>query len=137
MSTAYQRGDRVILIATADPHTRLTPGSLGTVTGTDPRHGQIHVKWDDGSSLAMLPGDGDQVAPVRPCCGHCPLPGPDRDALARYLASSPGWTPAGRGRDWTAGSGITPPPASASSSRSPGHRPGTTTTTCSGTPRSR
>ena len=101
MSTACQRGDRVILIATADPHTRLAPGSLGTVTGTDPGHGQIHVKWDDGSSLSMLPGDGDKIAPVRPCCCPYPLPGPDRDALAEYLASSPGWKPARRGRDWT------------------------------------
>jgi len=102
MSTPYQRGDRVILIATADPHTRLTPGSLGTVTGTDPRHGQIHVTWDDGSSLAMLPGDGDQIAPARPCCCPYPLPGPDCDALGQYLASSPGWEPAGGGRDRTA-----------------------------------
>jgi hypothetical protein len=50
----------------------------------------------------MLPGDGDQIAPVRPCCGPCPLPGPDRDALARYLASSPGWKAVGRRRGETA-----------------------------------
>jgi hypothetical protein len=102
MSMAYQRGDRVILIATTDPHTALAPGSLGTVTGTDPRHGQIHVKWDDGSSLSMLPGDGDQIAPARPCCCPYPLPGPDRDALLRYLASAPGWEPSALRGDWTA-----------------------------------
>lgn len=29
----YQPGDRVILIATTDPYTRLAPGTRGTVTG--------------------------------------------------------------------------------------------------------
>jgi hypothetical protein len=57
----YQAGDRVALVHTSDPHTRLTPGTAGTVTGYDHRHGQLHVAWDDGSSLSMLLRDGDQV----------------------------------------------------------------------------
>jgi hypothetical protein len=57
----YRRGDRVALEYTTDPYTRLQPGDEGTVTGYDPRHGQLHVAWDDGSTLTMLPGDGDQV----------------------------------------------------------------------------
>ena len=69
----YQRGDRIALEHTTDPYTRLTPGTQGTVTGYDPRHGQLHVAWDDGSTLTMLLGDGDRVrllapgaAPARP-----------------------------------------------------------------------
>ena len=37
----YQPGERVILIATTDPRTRLTPGTRGTVTGRNDRHGQF------------------------------------------------------------------------------------------------
>jgi hypothetical protein len=37
----YQRGDRIALDYTADPHTRLQPGDEGTVTSYDPRHGQF------------------------------------------------------------------------------------------------
>ncbi len=57
----YQRGDRIALEYTADPHTRLQPGDKGTVTGYDPRHGQLSVRWDSGSTLAMLLLDGDRV----------------------------------------------------------------------------
>lgn len=52
----YQKGDRVALIHTADPYTRLQPGTLGTVRLVDDA-GTIHVKWDDGSSLGMIPGE--------------------------------------------------------------------------------
>jgi Domain of unknown function (DUF4314) len=62
----YQPGDRVILIATTDPYTRLTPGTRGTVTGRDDLHGQIHIAWDDGSTLSMLPAEGDQIRHTRP-----------------------------------------------------------------------
>ena len=37
----YQPGDRVALVATDDPGTRLRPGDQGTVTRWDPRHGQF------------------------------------------------------------------------------------------------
>ena len=57
----YQPGDRVALVATDDPGTRLRPGDQGTVTRWDPRHGQLDVKWDSGSTLSMLPAEGDQV----------------------------------------------------------------------------
>jgi hypothetical protein len=45
----YQRGDRIALEYTADPHTRLRPGDEGTVTGYDPRHGQ----FSDHSTIEM------------------------------------------------------------------------------------
>jgi hypothetical protein len=57
----YQAGDRVALVHTSDPHTRLIPGTAGTVTGYDDRLAQLAVAWDDGSSLSMLLRDGDQV----------------------------------------------------------------------------
>jgi Domain of unknown function (DUF4314) len=62
----YQPGDRVILIATTDPYTRLATGTRGTVTGRDDLHGQIRIAWDDGSTLSMLPAEGDQIRLIRP-----------------------------------------------------------------------
>jgi hypothetical protein len=58
---SYQPGDRIALEYTADPHTRLRPGDQGTVTRWDPAQGQLGVNWDSGSTLSMLPGEGDQV----------------------------------------------------------------------------
>lgn len=57
----YRRGDRIALVRTADPYTRLQPGDTGTVTGCDPALGQLHVAWDSGSTLSMLLADGDEV----------------------------------------------------------------------------
>jgi Domain of unknown function (DUF4314) len=62
----YQRGDRIALEHTTDPYTRLTPGTQGTVTGYDPRYGQLHVAWDDGSTLSMLLTEGDRVRLLTP-----------------------------------------------------------------------
>jgi hypothetical protein len=62
----YQRGDRIALDHTGDPHTRLQPGDEGTVTGYDPRLGQLAVRWDSGSTLAMLLHDGDRVRLITP-----------------------------------------------------------------------
>ena len=62
----YQPGDRVALVRTDDPDTRLRPGDQGTVTRWDPRHGQLDVKWDSGSTLSMLLRDGDQVRLITP-----------------------------------------------------------------------
>jgi hypothetical protein len=61
MISHFRRGDRVVLVATTDPHTRLVPGTEGTVTGTDDQHGQVFMAWDDGSTLSMLPGEGDEI----------------------------------------------------------------------------
>ena len=51
----WQAGDRVALVHTGDPHTRLRPGDTGTVTGYHPRVGQLYITWDNGSRLIMLP----------------------------------------------------------------------------------
>ena len=81
----YQRGDRIVLVHTSDLHTRLVPGTAGTVTGYDARLGQLAVAWDDGSTLAMLLHDGDQVRPLA-----CPGLRPESVPSARpRLAASP------------------------------------------------
>ena len=60
-------GARIELVACDDPYTRLVPGSRGTVTGSGSipaavtghaySSGQIHVRWDDGSTLMLLEGE--------------------------------------------------------------------------------
>jgi hypothetical protein len=79
----YRCGDRIVLEHTTDPYTRLQPGDEGTVTSYDPRLGQLNIRWDSGSTLAMLPGDGDQVRLLTPAPGQPPSPdhpiGPARE----------------------------------------------------------
>jgi hypothetical protein len=59
-------GDRIRLISTTDPHTRLSPGSLGTAGFVDGR-GTVHVTWDDGHKLGLIPGiDHFEVLPADP-----------------------------------------------------------------------
>jgi len=47
-------GKRVRLIKMDDPYTDLTENSLGTVRGIDDM-GHILVRWDNGSSLSIIP----------------------------------------------------------------------------------
>ncbi len=75
----YRRGDRIALEYTTDPHTRLQPGDEGTVTRYDPSLGQLDMRWDSGSTLAMLLHDGDRVRLIIPAREH---PGPDGDEPA-------------------------------------------------------
>ena len=51
-------GGRVELISMEDPYTNLKPGDQGTVTSYDGM-GQIHVNWDTGSTLALIPGEDE------------------------------------------------------------------------------
>jgi hypothetical protein len=66
----YQRGDRVALVATDDPDTRLRPGDEGTVTRWDPAQSQLDVNWDSGSTLSMLLDEGDRVRLITPASGE-------------------------------------------------------------------
>ncbi|WP_328463579.1 DUF4314 domain-containing protein [Actinoplanes sp. NBC_00393] len=59
--TVYLPGQRVVLIHTSDPHTRLEPSALGTVRRHDLQSNTVAVAWDDGSTLAMLLDDGDRI----------------------------------------------------------------------------
>lgn len=49
-------GARIRLINTSDPYTTLTPGDEGTVDLIDDA-GTIHITWDSGSHLGLLPGE--------------------------------------------------------------------------------
>jgi hypothetical protein len=60
----YQPGQRVALVHTSDPHTRLRPGDTGTVRRHDQRHHIVEVTWDSGSTLSMCLDDGDRIAPA-------------------------------------------------------------------------
>ncbi|MFF0291076.1 DUF4314 domain-containing protein [Streptomyces sp. NPDC005262] len=58
----YRTGQRIALVATADPHTELRPGDKGTVRSFDTRLQQLRVTWDSDSRLSMLLDDGDEVS---------------------------------------------------------------------------
>jgi len=49
-------GKRIRLEHCSDPYTRLRPGLEGTVSFVDDP-GTVHVKWDDGSTLGLIPGE--------------------------------------------------------------------------------
>lgn len=51
-------GDRIELIYTNDPFTSLSPGTQGTVLFIDDI-GTIHVRWDNGSRLGLIPGEDE------------------------------------------------------------------------------
>jgi hypothetical protein len=49
-------GTRIELISMDDPYTKLEPGLKGSVIHTDDL-GTIHMKWDNGSTLGLIPGE--------------------------------------------------------------------------------
>ena len=51
-----KRGTKVELVSTTDRWTNLKPGTQGTVVLVD-AVGTIHVKWDDGHDLGLIPGE--------------------------------------------------------------------------------
>lgn len=58
-----KRGDRVRLVSTSDPYTRLRSGNEGVVSFVDSR-GTVHVKWGSGSNLGLVP-DEDRWEVIR------------------------------------------------------------------------
>ena len=50
----YTKGTIIELISMDDPYTKLVSGDRGIVDHVDDA-GQIHVRWDRGSSLALIP----------------------------------------------------------------------------------
>jgi len=55
---AEPQGRRVVLVRCTDPYTTLKPGTEGTVQFVDDA-GTVHVRWDDGSTLGMIPGEDE------------------------------------------------------------------------------
>ena len=49
-------GCRIQLVYTSDPYTNLRPGATGTVFAVD-GIGTVHVKWDSGSTLGLVPDE--------------------------------------------------------------------------------
>ena len=49
-------GKRIELMSMSDPYTNLRPGNRGTVDFVDDM-GTIHVNWDNGSTLGLVPGE--------------------------------------------------------------------------------
>jgi len=62
---AWPAGSRVELVSLEDPYPgRLRPGCLGSVVAVD-SVGTVHVAWDCGSSLGLVPGvDAWRAAPA-------------------------------------------------------------------------
>lgn len=52
----YQPGTRIRLQSMSDPYDPVPSGSEGTVMLVDDI-GQIHMKWDNGRTLALVPGE--------------------------------------------------------------------------------
>ncbi|SVB19785.1 uncharacterized protein METZ01_LOCUS172639 [marine metagenome] len=55
MNVTIEKGDRIRLVYTADPYTDLVRGCEGVVRRID-AVGTVHVKWDSGSRLGLVPG---------------------------------------------------------------------------------
>jgi hypothetical protein len=51
-------GDRVEVIRCYDAYTKLRPGTRGTVSLID-QLGTVHVQWDDGRNLGLVPGQDE------------------------------------------------------------------------------
>lgn len=49
-------GKRVRLVHCTDPYSRNRPGLEGTVTFVD-NTGTLFVRWDNGSTLGLVPGE--------------------------------------------------------------------------------
>lgn len=52
----YPVGTRIVLHSMDDPYAPVPSGTKGTVTYVDDM-GQIGMKWDNGSGLALVPGE--------------------------------------------------------------------------------
>ncbi|HPE95893.1 MAG TPA: DUF4314 domain-containing protein [Bacillota bacterium] len=56
MKNNYPVGTRIELINMNDPYSPVEPGTRGTVAYVDDI-GQIGMKWDNGRSLSLIPGE--------------------------------------------------------------------------------
>lgn len=56
MKRDYPVGTRLELINMTDPYAPVPPGTRGTVSYVDDI-GQIGMKWDNGRSLSLVPGE--------------------------------------------------------------------------------
>ena len=59
----YPKGTRIEVISMEDPFAPIEPGAQGTVEFVDDI-GQIHMKWDNGRTLALVPEE-DQFRKIQ------------------------------------------------------------------------
>lgn len=52
----YPPGTRLVLLSMDDPYALIPSGTKGTVVHVDDQ-AQIHMKWDNGRTLAIVPGE--------------------------------------------------------------------------------
>lgn len=52
----YPKGTRIELISMEDPYAPVPSGTKGTVVCVDDM-GTIHMKWDNGRTLGLIPGE--------------------------------------------------------------------------------
>lgn len=55
LKKVYPQGTRVVVLDMDDPYSPIPIGTKGTVMAVDDL-GQIQVQWDNGSTLALIPG---------------------------------------------------------------------------------
>lgn len=56
MKRCYLPGTRIMLLSMDDPYAPVPEGTRGTVVHVDDA-AQIHMKWDNGRTLAIVPGE--------------------------------------------------------------------------------
>jgi hypothetical protein len=54
-----KEGQRVRLIATCNPNTKVKPGYTGTIWHVVPSNGTLRVKWDCNAKLDLNPGEDE------------------------------------------------------------------------------
>ena len=55
----YPAGIRIRLNHMDDPYALIPPGTTGSVVQYVDDAGNIHMKWDNGRSLSLIPGEDD------------------------------------------------------------------------------
>lgn len=61
----YPPGTRIELIHMSDPYSPVPPGTTGEVRMVDDA-GQLHMHWDNGRTLAVIPGEDSFKVLSRP-----------------------------------------------------------------------